>query len=141
MHTDNNHYRSLEMNENIEFRHPFLDTKLVEYGLSLPNHYKYSCNTIKIVLREALKDIYPEKIYKRKDKAEFSEVLFALMNSCDIQKLCKNSSLINKNLIDTELLNNLLVKYEQKIIDAVDIGKLWRLSVTALWLEERTKKS
>ena len=140
MHTDNNHYRSLEMNENIEFRHPFLDTKLVEYGLSLPNHYKYSCNTIKIVLREALKDIYPEKIYKREDKAEFSEVLFALMSSCDIQKLWKDSLLLNENLIDGELLNKLLLKYEQKIIDAVDIGKLWRLSVTALWLEERTKR-
>ena len=139
MHTDNNHYRSLEMNENIEFRHPFLDTRLVEYALSLPNYYKFSCNSIKIVLREALKDIFPEKIYKREDKAEFSEALLALMNSINIQTLWKDSPLVNKKLIDVELLNNLLVKYEQKTIDAVDTGNLWRLSCAALWIKGKTK--
>jgi len=138
-HTDNNYYRLLEMNENIEFRHPFLDTRLVEYVLSLPNYYKYSCSTIKIVLREALKDIYPDKIYKRKDKAEFSEVLYALMNTIDIQKLWSDSSLLSEELIDAEVLNNLLVKYEQKTINEVDIFTLWKLTCTALWFQEEEK--
>lgn len=140
MHTDNNHYRSLEMNENIEFRHPFLDTRLVEYALSLPNHYKYSCYSIKITLREALKDIYPEKIYMREDQAEFSEVLFALINSINTQKLWKNSPLLSENLINPKLLNSLLKKYEQKTIDAGETGKFWRLNCTALWHKEQKNK-
>lgn len=137
MYADNNHYRLLEMNENIEFRHPFLDTKLVEYVLSLPNYYKYSCSTIKIILREALKDIYPDKIYKRENKSEFSEVLFLLMNSIDIKRLWEKSSLLNEKSIDVERLNSLLLKYEQKIINETEIYTLWKLTCTAFWLKEK----
>ena len=61
------------------------------------------------------------------------------MNSINIQTLWKDSPLCSKKLIDVELLNNLLVKYEQKIIDAVDTSNLWRLSCAALWLEGKTK--
>lgn len=133
MHTDNNHYRSLEMNENIEFRHPFFDTNLVEYLLSLPNYYKYQNGTIKLILRESLKNLYPEKIYNRKDKAEFSEALLAQMNLINFDLIAKESSLLKKGLIDEELENMLLTQFSEKTIDNGGVGKLWHLTTLRLW--------
>jgi asparagine synthase (glutamine-hydrolysing) len=55
----------------IESRVPFLDHRLVEYGFSLPIEWRLKNGLTKFALREACKDVLPEKIYKRKDKKGF----------------------------------------------------------------------
>lgn len=136
MHTDNNHYRILESSHSIEFRHPFFDTELIEYLLSLPNYYKYRQGMIKVVLREALKNIYPSAIYKRKDKAEFSEALMAQMNEVEMNHVWDNSILIKNDLIDDSMLEKLLCEYNKKSIDAEAVGNFWRMTTLELWLKE-----
>lgn len=133
MHTDNNHYRILEASENIEFRHPFFDTELIEYVLSLPNYYKYQGGIIKVILREALKDLYPDVIYKRKDKADFSEALIAQMDAINIAEIWENSLLLKNHLIDKYYLYELLKEYQDKTFDPIKIGKLWRLTTLEMW--------
>lgn len=60
------------MAHSIEARVPFLDPKLVELSIGLGNSYKYKNGYTKILIREAMKDILPLKIYKRKSKLGFS---------------------------------------------------------------------
>lgn len=55
----------------IESRVPFLDYRLVEFALSLPDEKKINKGTTKYILREGMKDILPEKIVNRKDKMAF----------------------------------------------------------------------
>lgn len=55
----------------IESRVPFLDYRLVEYTLSLPDELKIDRSVTKIVLREAMKGHLPEKVRLRKDKMAF----------------------------------------------------------------------
>ncbi len=55
----------------IESRVPFLDYRLVEFTLSLPPHLIYKNGLRKVVLREAMKGIWPNLIDKRRDKMGF----------------------------------------------------------------------
>ncbi|MDP4248105.1 MAG: asparagine synthase-related protein [Bacteroidota bacterium] len=55
----------------IESRLPFLDPRLVEYGIGLPSSYKIGPDGYtKYVLREAIREL-PESIRHRKDKMGF----------------------------------------------------------------------
>ena len=55
----------------IEARVPFLDFKLVEHVAKLQLDKKLKNGMTKVILREAMKGILPEKIRKRKDKMGF----------------------------------------------------------------------
>jgi asparagine synthase (glutamine-hydrolysing) len=59
------------MMNSIESRLPFLDHRLVEYCLSLPDNYIISNGATKAVLRESVKNILPPKIYNRHNKLGF----------------------------------------------------------------------
>lgn len=55
----------------IESRVPFLDYKLVESAFSMPIEYKINGGITKLIMRESLKDILPEKIRTRYSKLGF----------------------------------------------------------------------
>jgi asparagine synthase (glutamine-hydrolysing) len=56
----------------VESRIPFLDYRLVEFVLGLPDDLKISGATTKRVLREAMRGVLPEKIRIRTDKIGFA---------------------------------------------------------------------
>src|SRR5262249_40344923 len=56
----------------IEARVPFLDHKLVEYGVSLPDHLKVRNGWSKFAVREAIRDMVPEEVRLRKSKLGFA---------------------------------------------------------------------
>jgi len=60
------------MSQSIEARLPFLDYRLVEFTLGLPNDYKLSGGTTKQVLRAALEGVLPEPVRTRQDKIGFA---------------------------------------------------------------------
>jgi asparagine synthase (glutamine-hydrolysing) len=59
------------MAHSIESRLPFLDYRLVEFTLGLPDDHKLSRGMTKRVLREAMADFLPEGVRKRVDKMGF----------------------------------------------------------------------
>ena len=59
------------MAHSIESRTPFLDYRLVEFTLGLPDEYKIKNGWTKRVLRESMKGILPEPIRSRIDKLGF----------------------------------------------------------------------
>ncbi|MEL6865502.1 MAG: asparagine synthase (glutamine-hydrolyzing) [Bacteroidota bacterium] len=56
----------------VESRLPFLDDRLVEFCLQLPDHFKINKAQRKYILREAMKGILPDKIRTRYDKMAFA---------------------------------------------------------------------
>jgi asparagine synthase (glutamine-hydrolysing) len=56
----------------IEARVPFLDHRLVELVLGLPDGFKICGATTKMVLREAMRGILPDAIRSRTDKIGFA---------------------------------------------------------------------
>jgi len=59
------------MTFSIESRVPFLDFRLVEFCLQQADKYKIRYGIRKYLLRESLKELLPNKIYKRNDKNGF----------------------------------------------------------------------
>lgn len=59
------------MAHSVESRTPFLDYRLVEFSLGLPDVMKVSGGATKVVMREGLKGVLPEKIRVRQDKMGF----------------------------------------------------------------------
>ena len=59
------------MSHSIESRLPFLDHRLVEYSLGLPDNNIIRKGVTKAVLRESLKNTLPAKIYNRHTKLGF----------------------------------------------------------------------
>jgi asparagine synthase (glutamine-hydrolysing) len=56
----------------LESRVPLLDHKLVEYGLSLPDHLKVSNGWSKFAVRQAMRGLMPEQVRLRKSKLGFA---------------------------------------------------------------------
>ena len=66
------HYEDrMSMSHGIEIRLPFLDHRLVEFALRIPDSYKIDKGWTKLVLRQAMKDYLPKEISWRKDKQGF----------------------------------------------------------------------
>lgn len=59
------------MAHSVEARVPFLDYRLVEFALALPDDLKINCGMTKVVLRESMKEILPERVRIRADKLGF----------------------------------------------------------------------
>ncbi len=55
----------------VESRTPFLDYRLVEFNMSLPERYVYNKGVRKHVLRKAMHGVIPEAIEQRRDKMGF----------------------------------------------------------------------
>ena len=59
------------MAHSVEARVPFLDFRLVEYILGLPDDYRIAGGVTKRVLRDAMRGILPERVRMRMDKLGF----------------------------------------------------------------------
>lgn len=56
----------------IETRHPFLDRRLIDFALALPDDQRRRGTTSKVVLRRAMHAVLPESVRARCDKGDFT---------------------------------------------------------------------
>ncbi len=61
----------MSMAHGLESRVPYLDRELVEFAATMPADIKFKDGTLKMVLLDAMEDVLPESIVKRKDKMGF----------------------------------------------------------------------
>jgi asparagine synthase (glutamine-hydrolysing) len=122
----------------IESRNPFLDYRLVQQTISTPNSFKIKNGITKIILREAFKDILPNKIAIRKDKIgfstpeddwfrtpEFQKIIFEILNS---------SSFKNRNIINPTLA---LEQYKAHLNKKTNIStEIWKWINLELWFRK-----
>ena len=122
---------------NIEQRHPFTDRRMIELSFGLPENQRLRREP-KFVLRQAMRDLLPELICQRRDKAEFSETLFrAVRQAADTLPRPRSAELgwVNGNRVRamrnemTELYN---IKDEAYILR---VWPLWMVYVIDLWLD------
>lgn len=67
------HYEDRQsMAHGVEVRLPYLDHRIIEFGLSLPTELKVSRGWTKAVMRTAFEDVLPKEIIWRRDKQGFS---------------------------------------------------------------------
>ena len=121
----------MSMKNSIELRSPFLDYRLVELGLSIPQEYKIQNNKTKYILREIAKDWLPEEISKSKKKG-FGvplDQLFLTNNNYSEEVIDQIIKLNNYNFFNKSKFNSYLQKKDFSSTNLKSIYKLFCLSV------------
>ncbi|MEO8453251.1 MAG: asparagine synthase-related protein [Gemmatimonadota bacterium] len=92
--------------EGLEMRYPFLHRPLVEFGLALPPILRARPNQAKWILREALKDVLPEKIRTRPGKGGIDgRIVWSFQRERPVlEKLVTQSHLAELGLVRREAL-------------------------------------
>ncbi|MFA5145946.1 MAG: asparagine synthase (glutamine-hydrolyzing) [Candidatus Omnitrophota bacterium] len=98
----------MTMAASVELRAPFLDHELIEFVTSLPDSYKLNGAIGKHILKEAMKDLLPEKVINRKKmgfpvplSAWFGGALYDNAKSLLTEKRTLERGYFNRAYIDT----------------------------------------
>lgn len=124
----------ISMAFSLEARVPFLDYRLVEYTFGLNYNWKINGYVNKYILREAFKDILPEKIYLRKDKKGFptpTEYWFRGELKNYLQNIFSSKSLQSHGIFDQAAVIKL---FEEHLKGKNHERLLWRVLTTELWM-------
>jgi asparagine synthase (glutamine-hydrolysing) len=114
------------MAHSIETRLPFLDYRVVEMALSLPNQYKINDGWSKWLLRKGMESRMPEKIVWRKNKFGFEapESIWLKQHINEMYSLVQASPFLSDITHQKQLKNKYLY---------LDTRSQWRLYSIALW--------
>jgi asparagine synthase (glutamine-hydrolysing) len=138
-------YDHYSMINGVEIRAPFMDHRIVSYAFSLPMRSKIGDGFTKKIVRDALSDLMPTEIVKRKTKVGFNSPIVDWM-----QKQMKDYFLDVVNSDDfknSRLINAAQVK---KQIEAITSGtktrfafaeRAWKKFVPYLWERAVLKRS
>ena len=126
------------MHFSIESRVPFLDYRLVESTISLPSEKIINKGVTKYILRKAMKDILPQRIYERKDKKGFSsprEKWFRSNNFSElIQNIIHSDKFKNRGYFTPKIATN---RYKLHLDGKIDISKeIWKWINLELWFRK-----
>lgn len=126
---------AISMAFSIENRLPFLDYRLVNYTMTLPSSYLISNGKGKYILRESLKNILPEYIYKDPKKLGFPSPInkFFLENKHIIRSLLFSNKCISRKLFNTKELEKIINSDLEKNIQSTRF--LFRLISVELWFQ------
>jgi asparagine synthase (glutamine-hydrolysing) len=99
---------SLTAMAGVEYRHPFLDRRLVEYQLSTPPQLHFSDGRTKMMLRKSLNGILPNAVQCRTSFAHFTEVAeygLCTKEKQQIDNLFEEAAKVQEKYIDANLFN------------------------------------
>lgn len=120
------------MANSIESRVPFLDHRLVEKSMQIPVSLKIRKGVQKYILREAMRNIVPELILKRKDKIGFGTPTVEWTTTQlyePIRELLHSSSFLSRTWIHGKKVTALLEKNPKRFGE----NELWRIMSAELW--------
>jgi asparagine synthase (glutamine-hydrolysing) len=118
-----------------ECRYPFLDVRVVEYLLAIPNEQRFYRGLPKPVLRRAMAGALPALVRERPDKADFGYYLergFWEPHAAAVRELLRRSRLEEIGIVDGGKV--------RRELDATDpdVGGLATLTAMELWLRQVT---
>lgn len=125
----------------LEVRAPFLDHTFAEYAASLPAEYKLKGNTTKFILKEAVKEMLPEKIIKRPKKGFGIPIAKWLKGSLNLlmNDLLSHERIAAQGLFNPGYVQGLIADHEQGIHN--NYKQLWNLLVFQIWFDKFSKKN
>ena len=106
----------------IENRSPFLDRKLFEFCYKIPTKHLIKNGYAKVILRDAMKGIVPDKIIQKHQKIGFNAPIYSLLNVHDkrVKTWLLNDSLIyeyiNRKKIENLIKNDFLTNSQSKFL-------------------------
>jgi asparagine synthase (glutamine-hydrolysing) len=127
--------------QQVEVRHPFLDQRIAEFAISLPDYENQKHDQIKHLFRDNCNYLLPQLTRNRQDKAEFSyianqtfqQTLFKLRNN-------RSLALVKMGWVDSEGLDNAISRKidmisKNKYISGQKSWELWFAFSINLWCD------
>ena len=128
------HYSdAISMAHGIETRLPFLDFRLVDLVLTLPNNFFIAHGRAKYILREAVKSILPDYINKDVEKLGYPTPIddFFINNKLLVEKILLDDKTVSRGLFDTKKLRKLI--FSNKASFTNNGPFIFRLICVELW--------
>jgi asparagine synthase (glutamine-hydrolysing) len=119
----------------VECRFPFLDYRLVEPAFSLPGGLKQHNGVTKHILRESVKGLIPDEVFKRKDKIGFATPQKEWLNTSLrhwVKEIINSSSFESTPFLDAKFLRNSLENNQYTIPDY----RWWAIFMCHLWIQK-----
>jgi len=128
------------MANSLEVRVPFLDYRLVEWGLGLCSSLNLKGNSVKSLLVNSLKGLVPDFVLKR-DKMGFTSPLdewFRQIPSESLKKRILSKELLSQNILHEEQVNQLIMEHQTR---KKDHGVLiWALLILESFFRKNLKQ-
>jgi asparagine synthase (glutamine-hydrolysing) len=124
----------------LEKRHPFLDRRIVEFALALPEEQRWQRNQPKFVLRRAMEGFLPETIRRRITKADFSHVFAETLQAAGGEHLFDSLTIESMGWVDGPVIREMYRSMVQDYRSANNayisyIWKLWMVFGIELWFK------
>ena len=122
------------MSHGLEARSPLLDHHLVKYVAGLPGNWKLRGLEKKYILKQALRDVLPPQVLKRRKRGFDVPVGRWLKN--ELKEACRDALLDNGLIADIFKQNELEKMFEDHLHDHKDWGRFfWMILMLNLWFE------
>lgn len=111
----------------LERRCPFFNKRLVEFTLRTPEWTRNRSNIVKWSHREAFRDLLPDSIYRRNDKADFMISFSSTLNGISGKEIISDAARTHRNWVNVIEISKLLEVLETKPEDGAAGWALWGL--------------
>jgi len=131
--------------EGIEDRYPFLDRRLVEFLLALPEEQRWQRGTTKYVLRRALRGRLPESVLRRTDKADFSRLFTDAIVTLGGEAFYNDLVLARMGWLDRDAVVALYRRMRSRVSQgwtafSADAWSLWAIAGVEIWARSLTQE-
>lgn len=121
----------------IEWRHPFWDSRLAEFLVRLPPQQKYRQGVSKFILRRSVQGLLPEVVRRRAKKSSFISLFERGLRDKEASRLATllvNPRLGELQVVDAAILRAAFGRYQGG--DDVERGRLYWALASEEWLRE-----
>ncbi len=128
----------------IEWRFPFLDRRLIDFTLQLPARLRFRNGMIKLVLRQAMEGILPEKVRQRTRLVHFLDLVDRGLRDEErdrVKALLRKSQVVENGLLDHKEISNLWEAYWRGEVDAYEARRLSGFLCAEAWLRHRERQT
>ncbi|CAN5137359.1 asparagine synthase (glutamine-hydrolyzing) [soil metagenome] len=125
----------MSMAHSIESRLPFLDYRLVEFILALPDNFKIKEGKTKYIFRESFSEILPKKIIHRYDKMGFitPETYWMKKFKKEFYEKLDEATDILEKIADKKIV---LSNFKNEVEHDIPLGSyFWRYITLARWIK------
>jgi asparagine synthase (glutamine-hydrolysing) len=123
----------VSMATSIEARVPFLDHRLVEYSMTIPQEFKIKNGEPKYILKKAVEGIVPNNIIYRKKQGFAAPMNEWLRNewSTYAENTIRESTLVKQGILQYGFIKQMIESHRRRKIDAGQ--NIWNLLNLVLW--------
>jgi asparagine synthase (glutamine-hydrolysing) len=127
----------VSMANSVESRLPFMDYRLVEFGLGLPSGLKLRDGYTKYILRKAVADLLPREISMQKHKQRYATPYARWMRGPwrpMVEELLLTESPRVESILEMPRFKRRLREFLAGSDGSLDLGMLWRVLHTEIWM-------